>query len=361
MGNFFLKLSRIIANRKFKKNTSIEAPTVTTSIRLPEKTIAELDGYVQNVGITRSALMALIIEDSLHENDLQSLLYEKTKLIESRLWYLFNTHKLNYCDIISLINLEKKENNKELASICQLTEILKLVDQDFIENIADFFEVNPNWILSEESNLHKHGQIYNWYRRDEAIFNILKTCQDRSISAVYFIRNESASLEEVIKAPDNTPTVNVTIALYKNKTLPNGKSITIGVRHNVESWNYEKSRKDYKLLATAIHQAYYLSKRAFNHSFRIHSFSLETKKFNEYFKENDLSIVEILHSINDWNWYIEDYIDCHLGSYDSEPHYAIKESAEAKECTKKFNSKKRLLELFIEQGLAKNINEVQIP
>ena len=351
--HFLSRLSRYFLSLTPSKISEPQKPTTPTSIRLTADINDSLTKYSNLLDIPKSTLINQILSQAFFAEDISSLISDELNIIEDRIWYLFDSHKLKKTDVLSLINDCRALNGELPVTLLDLPNIIKLVNTDLIDYLADFFVINPDWLLGLSDKMA--GTDYNWYREPvETIKKIIEAYQNDSNSRLYMLKDDSLSLTNAVDKEDLTKEgksgANLSIVLTTSKKLPNGKSTLIAIPHNYsvgQRWSYYKTRRAFKVI--------YLAAEQIKYTLPI-GFTLAKDDLNRI-TSGDRAAIE-LHTSNQNKlskqlWHIEDYVS-------STKFVADKEKEEADIIVDSFNNNRPLLQLFVDSGLYPSIEEVKI-
>lgn len=352
---FLSKISRYFSNLDRKEKNEEKSTTTPSSVRLTGEIVNKLDEYSSLLGINKPSLINHILRQAFFSDDIKYIVSDEIDVIESRIWYLFNSHLLNKVDILSLINECKKKNAEPSIALPDLIDVLKIVNSNLIDHLSEFFEINPDWILGVSDNMLKIHRN-NWYMDfSKTVDELITEYQKNSEISFYMIKDDSIDLNNAVNKIDlykeHKSGAYLTAVLVKPKKLPNNKIIYIANTYscsNGSRWSYYKTRHKFKQLYLVAEKLKYTLPSGY---------TLKEDDFKAIVNGKK-SAIGLYHSQNLDNihkevWHIDDYVS-------SNKFTANKEKEDATLVVEIFNSDKNILDLLIKSELYKSLDEIKI-
>lgn len=250
-----------------------ESRKEVTSIRLKPQTRAYLQAQSEALGISVSQLINIIIDGvvSIETSPQES----RIDSIYDRLMLVFESHGIAPLDMSRMLS----QFGITLSTLKSRDATLDLISPELLAGVTRWFGVNQHWLTAATAEEVYPTRKLSWYKSTENFAaTLIERCMKHHKVDIYVIKNAGVSFEDAELYDDNAHYLGMGILLrYEEKV--SDVSFSRYELCEFQRWNYDRCRKDLKLLLSFFEE--FSSK---NHSVRIHGCSVNEPIFDRIYQ-----------------------------------------------------------------------------
>ena len=163
----------------------------------------------------------------------------------NRFYKLFELHEVKTCEIPQIID---PKFNISIFNISSKENLLKIITTELLQWLADFFEIQLDWLLNKTDRMYKIQNFDKFYislfkminslsKEKSFIIDVFKNCN--------LEKNDSNEQKQIIY-----PIVRIKLFDLNNKTIY--KNVPL----NYYIWDYKRSRIDFKVIIYMLYNGY---------------------------------------------------------------------------------------------------------
>lgn len=240
--------------------------------------------------------------ETLALNDRQRIELEKTHVethvdeMINRFYKVFELHNIGINEIPIVIN---KKFEISLFDISNKENLLKKINNDLIEWLADFFYINIDWLLC------KTDYMYSQHNYDKDIVGLGKFINDlskRHHFSIEALKSSNLNNNVVYGSDDGQYIYPFIIIQEQIGTVSISKYILL----DSYMWSYPRTRRDFKTITYLLYHGWinYYKSRIYILGF---DFNINEAKYNDFLKGNcSYRDLKKRYSVS---WYPDDYIE----------------------------------------------------
>lgn len=273
----------------------------TTTIRFKPQTRAYLQAQSENLGISVSQLLNIIVEGVINLETAP-----KTNEIDTlydRLILLFEVHGISILDTSRMLS----KFGITLSKLKSRDAVLDSITPDLLRDVSSWFGIEEGWLIGKKED--KYRENSGWYKNTEgmALYLIEMLIRYRSVEVIA-IKRDGIPLDLAEALDDNSSRIDVGFIL-KYKVEINGVRFYKYEYSEFQRWNYIRCREHLKLM-------FMFMKELDNHheGFNFRGCSLDDNTIEQLIRRK-LFPSQIEDKLNNNSWHPYDLTDGILSTY----------------------------------------------
>lgn len=219
------------------------------------------------------------------------------EILIERFYKLFELHDISKSEIPQVID---KKFNITIYDISSKENMLKKINIELLEWLAEFFGINLDWLINRSEVLYKEQ---NYDKFEMSLFRFINLLSKENNFSIDLLRtkelkkNNSNKQEQLIY-----PIIRISLININNRTIY--KYVLI----NYYIWDYQRSRLDFKTIIYMLTNGYV---HYYNENIYMNGYDKNNKVSHYEFVRGLINYKELKEPGKGQTWYPSDYIEKH--------------------------------------------------